>query len=109
MKKHLFLYSEIKRTVRRTYGGSNYTLRVYEIVNGEVVEVGEVSACTAGHKGESSEAWHLIAEKRPEIIKLLCKRIARKEGKDSHRYTEAKRGSYYSWQFREYGVELKSV
>jgi hypothetical protein len=108
MKTYNFVYTEKKRTISRTYGGSNYTLAVYEVVKNEMVYLGEVSACTRGHMGEDSEAWSVVREKRPNVIKTLTKRIAKKNGVNDY-YHKAAKGNYYSWQFREYGVSLKAL
>lgn len=107
MKTRSFIYTEAKRTVRRTYGGSNYTLHIYEITGGKLVRVGEVSACTAGHKGEASEAWGVILEKFPRLRSTLIHRA--KEAKNDYLQKEAERASYYAYQFRELGVSLESA
>lgn len=108
MKKHVFAYVETKRTARRTYGGSNYTLTVYDLTGGKVKRIGEVSACTAAHKGESSEAWSVVLAKRPGILKVLAKRAAAKG--DRYLQDMVKRdGGYHAWQFSELGVELHAL
>ena len=106
MKNYNFVYVEKKRTISRTYGGSNYTLAVYEIVKGELVHLGDVSACTRGHKGEDSEAWSVVIEKRPNVLKTLKKRIAQTKGENSYEYKNCN-SNYYRWQYRENGVQLK--
>ena len=108
MRKHSFIYTETKRTVRRTYGGSNYTLNVYDTTKGEPVLVGTVSACTAGHNGEASEAWSVILEKRPDILKLLQRRAKASGDEYLVRQTTTERG-YHCWQFRDLGVTLTEV
>lgn len=108
MRKHVFAYVETKRTARRTYGGSNYTLTVYDLTGGKVERIGEVSACTAAHKGESSEAWGVVLAERPGILKVLAKRAAAKG--DRYLQDMVKRdGGYHCWQFRELGVELHAL
>jgi hypothetical protein len=109
MKNYNFVFTEKSRKVSRTYGGSTYTLAVYEIVKNEFVFLGEVTACTRGHKGEESEAWTVIAEKRPQVLKTLANRIKKAAGEEDHYYKEAKRGQYYTWKFREWGVSLKKA
>lgn len=104
MKKHVFAYVETKRTPRRTYGGSNYTLTVYEITGGKVERLGSVEACTAAHKGEESEAWGVVLKERPNVAKLLTKRI-----KGDKYLSGDLNGGYYRWQFKNYGVELHQL
>lgn len=108
MKLYSFIYSEVKRTPRRTYGGTNYTLAVYEITGGKVVRLGEVSACTAAHKGELSEAWSVVLEKRPNILKIIRAR-ALKAGETWIVKQIEEDKDYHYWQFRELGVTLQSV
>jgi len=74
MKAFNFIYSEKTRTISRTYGGSTYTLAVYEIVNGSPVYICTAKACTRGHKGEESEAFGELLKTRPELKKLIIKR-----------------------------------
>lgn len=108
MKLYSFIYSEVKRTPRRTYGGTNYTLAVYEVTGGKVVRLGEVSACTAAHKGEASEAWSVVLEKRPNILKIIRARALKAGDKWIVNHIEENKG-YHCWQFREFGVSLQSV
>lgn len=63
--KYHFVFTKIKSTIRRTYGGENYTLAVYRIVKGETIRLGEVKACSAAHKGERSEAWSVAFASLP--------------------------------------------
>lgn len=108
MKKHVFAYVEKKRTVRRTYGGSNYTLSVYDLTGGNVEHLGDVDACTAAHKGESSEAWSVVLRERPRILPLLAKRAA--ASGDAYLIDMVKRsGGYHAWQFQDLGVELHAL
>lgn len=64
-----------ERKVSKTYGGSDYTLRVFEVLKDRSLKfVVACSACTRGHKGEKSEAFTaLLAEGaiRPSIVKRL--------------------------------------
>lgn len=65
-KRH-FLFTKIKSTVSRMYGGENYTLALYENRGrGKLVRLGETSACSRGHKGEESEAWSAIFNLLPK-------------------------------------------
>lgn len=108
MKRYTFAYVETKRTVRRTYGGSNYTLTVYDLTGGKVEKLGTVDACTAAHKGESSEAWSVVIAKRPAILRTLAARA--KANGDAYLLKQAttERG-YHCWQFRDLGVELHAL
>lgn len=66
IKRH-FIFSKINETVSRTYGGSNYTLALYENKGrGKLVRLGETSACTRAHKGEAHEAWTAIFNTLPK-------------------------------------------
>ena len=108
MKTYVFAYVETKRTIRRTYGGSNYTLTVYDLTGGKVEALGTVDACTAAHKGEASEAWSVVLAKRPGILRTLAKRATAKG--DKYLQDMVKRnGGYHSWQFRDLGVELHAL
>lgn len=104
----LFVYTEKSRTISRTYGGSTYTLNVWEIVKNKPVLLGTVTACTRGHMGEDSEAWSVVRKERPNIIKSLVREIEKKEGKGSFYAKEAK-GNYYTWKFRDFGVQLQKL
>ena len=108
MKTRSFIYSEVSRTTRRTYGGSNYELAVYEITGGKLEHLGNIKACTAGHKGESSEAWSVVIEKRPEVLRLLAKRAKAKGDAYLLKQATTERG-YHRWQFRDLGVTLEKV
>lgn len=108
MKKRVFAYVKIKDTPRRTYGGHNYTLAVYDITGGNVERIGEVSACTAAHKGEASEAWSVVLEKRPGILKTLAKRAKAKGDPWLIKQVKEER-RYHVWQYRDLGVELHSL
>jgi hypothetical protein len=104
MKNYNFVYTEKSRKISKTYGGSTYTLAVYEIVNNELVYLGEKTACTRGHKGEDSEAFDVVREKRPEVIKTLIKRTSSDEY-----YNKEAKGNYYTWRFKDFGVSLKKI
>ncbi|MGB1317421.1 MAG: hypothetical protein ACPG5W_04420, partial [Flavobacteriales bacterium] len=56
-------------------GGSNYTMKIYEVVKGELRYIGEVSACTAAHMGEDSEVWKEILRVKPRLRKTIENRI----------------------------------
>lgn len=60
-----FIYTESKRTISRTYGGSNYTLNVYEVIENKPVFIGEAKACTRAHKGEIHEALTVVVKYLP--------------------------------------------
>ncbi len=108
MKKHVFAYVVAKSTTRRVYGGSNYTLNVYDLTGGRVERIGEVSACTAAHKGEASEAWGVVLKARPGILKTLYSR-AKAKG-DAYLMKRAKEDAgYHMWQYRDLGVELHAL
>lgn len=105
VKQH-FIAIESKRTISRTYGGSNYTLQIYENKGpGELVHLGEVSACTRGHKGEASEAWGKIVDLKavkPSIMKKI--KIAAKDPENKN-YSFF---SYWSWKMADlFGVVLE--
>jgi hypothetical protein len=95
MTKQYFYYTEKKRTISRTYGGSDYTLNIYESKRGNMVHIGEVSACTRGHKGEESEVYTKIIELgkiKPAIMDLIKKAIADPKNKNynyEHYYTRS--------------------
>ena len=108
MRTYTFAYVETKRTTRRTYGGSNYTLTVYDLTGGKVEKLGTVDACTAAHKGEASEAWGVVLANRPGILRTLAKRAAAKG--DKYLQDMVKRDSgYHIWQFQNLGVELHAL
>lgn len=106
MKRYVFGYTVAKSTPRRTYGGTNYTLNVYDLTGGNVERLGEVSACTAAHKGESSEAWSVVLAKRPGILRTLRKRA---KGDTYLQSMVDRDGGYHCWQFRDLGVELHQL
>jgi hypothetical protein len=83
-------------------------LNVYDLTGGNVERIGEVSACTAAHRGEASEAWGVVLAKRPGILRTLRKRAAAK-GDSYLRGMVERDGGYYAWQFRELGVELHAL
>lgn len=107
MTKFNFIYTETSRKISKTYGGSTYTLAVYEVVKNELVYIGEATACTRGHMGEESEAFAVVRKNRPNVIKTLANRI-KKGGADAY-YLEAAKGSYYTWEFRDYGVSIRKA
>jgi hypothetical protein len=109
MKNYNFVYTEKNRKISNTYGGSTYTLVVYEVVKNELIYLGEATACTRGHKGEESEAWTVVMTNRPKIQKILMSRIKKAEGENDYYFQEAKRGQYYTWNFKKFGVSLKGA
>ena len=106
MKNFNFVYVEKSRVISRTYGGSTYVLAVYEVVKNELLYLGEIKACTRGHMGETHEAWTVVKRERPNVVKLLDRRI-KKAGQDKY-YTPVT-DNYYKWQYREFGVQLKQA
>lgn len=108
MKKYVFGYVKTKDNPRRTYGGRNYTLAVYDLTGGNVQLLGTVDACTAAHKGEASEAWSEVLAHRPQLPKLLAKR-ARAIGDTYLERAATQRGGYHCWQFKQLGVELHAL
>lgn len=67
-----FIYVCSERKYSRTYGGSTYTLKVYEFKGkGKLEYVGSVTACTRGHRGEESEAWSVVANKFPKLAQKV--------------------------------------
>lgn len=108
MKRYTFAYVETKRTHSRTYGGSDYTLTVYDLTGGKVERLGTVTACTRGHKGEASEAWSVVTERRPGILRTLAKRAKAKGDAYLLKQATTERG-YHCWQFRDLGVELHAL
>jgi len=116
MKNYHFIYTETKRTVSRTYGGSNYTLNVYQIIKNEPVFIGSVNACTRGHKGEESEAFGVIVKNCPKVIKAISNRAKKILAENPNSYPAKSfdkdvknSGGYYFWQFRELGLFLKKA
>lgn len=104
-KQH-FIAIESKRTISRTYGGSNYTLQIYENKGkGDLIPIGEVSACTRGHKGETSEAWGKIVELKA-VKPSLMKQIIEAQKKDENKNYNFI--SYWSWKMEEmFGIKLE--
>jgi len=116
MKTKLFIYSKVKETVSRTYGGSNYTLNVYEVVDNDVIFISEVHACTRAHKGEISEAFGALIKARPEIKANLIKRAKQVLKTDSENYFAKSAisninnsGGYYTSFYENFGVKLISI
>ena len=112
MKKYVFAYVCDKRVARRTYGGTNYTLAVYELTGGAVKRIGTISKCTASHKGEDSEAWGVVLANRPKLAGIIKRRIMDAKKPDAHLADHLKAepiGAYWTWGFNEYGVELHNL
>jgi hypothetical protein len=116
MKTKLFIYSITSRVISKTYGGSNYTFSVYEVIKNDLVFIAEGKACTRGHKGEDSEAFGQLIKARPDIKKMLI-RNAKKALKANPDNYDAKSilkdvensGGYYFYNMRNFGLNLKSV
>lgn len=60
-KKRLFVFATEKCVVSRTYGGSNVTVRIYEVVNGELQFCNRAEWCTRSFKGAESEVMESLA------------------------------------------------
>ena len=102
-----YLYVEKSRKVRRTYGGSNYTLAVYEVKSkNDIVLIGECSACTAGHKGEVSEAWTVVFNSLSKRKQNEIKRVNKLPENNHMNFV-----SYYSWNYTPeyFGIKLQSL
>lgn len=100
-----YVFTESKRTVSRTYGGSNYTLEVYEIKNKNTINhIGSVSACTRGHKGEISEAWSVVfnslSKRKQNEIRAISNRPEN---------TNLNLVSYYSWSYTPDLIKIKLI
>ena len=116
MKLKLFIYTIADRKVSKTYGGSNYTINVYEVKDNDVKFVTSKKACTRAHKGEVSEAFGALIVERPEIKKMLV-RNAKKVLKDDPRNYEAQSlmgdiensGGYYYRHFERFGLRLRGI
>lgn len=91
-----FFFTTIHEAVRRTYGGTNYTLAVWENKGkGKFVKIGEVSRCTAAHKGKVSEAFGVVweslsAREQRRLLKLPV--IAKENAGGGGSFP-----SYFSW------------
>jgi hypothetical protein len=116
MKTFNFIFKITDIKISRTYGGSNYTAKVYQIINNEPVLIGEQKACTRGHKGEESEAFSVIVKNCPNIIKTIsgrAKKVLKTEPNNYYAKNFLKdvknSGGYYSWQFRELGLNLRQI
>ena len=105
MKKYIFAYVCTSRVVSRTYGGSNYTLTVFELTGGKVERIGETSQCTRAHKGEDSEAWTVVLNARPRLLGILKSRI---EAANKEAVPETI-NNYWRWHYSDYGVELHNL
>ena len=105
MKKYIFAYVCTSRVVSRTYGGSNYTLTVFELTGGKVERIGETSQCTRAHKGEDSEAWTVVLNARPRLLGILKSRIeAANKGPVPENVN-----NYWRRDFPDFGVELHNM
>ena len=62
IKRHL-IYTCVDIKVSRTYGGCDYTVRVWEIVKKGVLRyLGEARRCNRGHCGCRHEAWQVALQ-----------------------------------------------
>ncbi len=107
IKQH-FVIVEKSRKINRTYGGSKYTLGIYENQGaGKLNWIGEVSADTRGHKGEISEAYGKILELKaikPALLKTI-KKAASDPANKNYSYL-----GYYSWSMEEkFGLKLQQI
>jgi len=91
MTTQKFIMIEKERKYSRTYGGSNYTLAMYEVLNKELKYIGEVKGCTMSHKGETSEAFTAL-QKLNAIKKSILKKIDKGERNDL---------VYYGYNYRD--------
>lgn len=75
MYKQHFVYVCTSSKVRRTFGGCNYKLAIYENKGrGKLNKAAECSACTSSHMGEDSEVFTALLRAgaiRPAVIKQL--------------------------------------
>lgn len=60
-KKRLFVFASEKVVVSRTYGGSNVTVRIYEIVEGTLQFCTRAKWCTRSFKGAESEVMDALS------------------------------------------------
>ncbi len=70
-----FVYVCTSRKISRTYGGSTYTMAIYEIKGkGKLEHVAGCTACTRAHMGEDSEVFTALVTAcaiRPAVLKQL--------------------------------------
>jgi hypothetical protein len=109
IKRH-FLYSKIKSSVSRMYGGEDYTLALYENQGrGKIVRLGEVSACSRAHKGEEHEAWSAIFAKLPKRAQSAMMKhpaVVETNGRTNGGHFP----QYCGWSLREaLGIKLDSI
>ena len=117
MKTKLFIYSIIDRKISRTYGGSTYTVNVYEVTkNNDLEFIADHKACTRSHKGEGSEAFGALLKAKPEIKKLLIRRAKAVLKNDTENYNAKtvlrdidNSGGYYNYCYKDFGVNLRST
>jgi hypothetical protein len=92
-----FVYVCIERNISRTYGGSTYTMAIYENKGkGKLERVAQCSACTRAHMGEDSEVFTALIGAgaiRPAVLRQLP---------DNHR-------SYYHCGMRENGLTIQDL
>lgn len=61
IQKRLFVFAVEKCVVSRLYGGSNVTVRIYEVINGELRFCNRAKWCTRSFKGAESEVMESLA------------------------------------------------
>lgn len=70
-REFLWLITDVK--ISRTYGGSDYTVRVFENKGrGKVVLVGENRCCTRAHRGEVHEAFGVVMNQDQKLHKEVA-------------------------------------
>lgn len=106
MKTYNFVYTMKSEKISRTYGGSDYVLAVYEVTKDGLNHLGDAKGCTRGHMGYEHEAFRVVRKERPNVIKLLARRI-KKAGKDN--WLKPLTDKYYNFNYRDYGVKLQSA
>lgn len=92
-----FIYVCTRRKVSRTYGGNNYTLKIWENKGkGKLAYVACCVACTRADMGEDSEAFTALLDAgaiRPAVLKQLP---------DFH-------SGYYNCGMEEVGLKIQSL
>jgi hypothetical protein len=107
MKTRNFIFTESKRVFSKTYGGSTYTMNVYEIINNRPEKIGEVTACTRAHMGEESEVWRFVKDKNPSMIKQMLTKAKKQKGLSDLEYHLNR--NYWIYAYNNLGVTLEKV
>lgn len=105
--KQAFLAVKTNVRINRTYGGSTYTLKLYEIKNRELVYIDETQADTRGHAGEISEAYQKLRDIKAIKPGIWCqiKNAASDPVNKNYSYN-----SYYSWTMEEkFGLKITVI